>query len=108
VASGGEVVSVHPLEEALSRSVERVHAALMEAKEREAAHWVGVLGPRDVYQVPGRDLGWRLVDGAGETLSEVRIVATGYVMSIEVDRTTVTELAYRRAGMPLHDEESEQ
>ena len=78
--------TTEPLSEAIWRATEKLSRAMLEAKEREAAHWVAVLGPRDVYQEgrPGEE--WRLVDGAGETLSEVRVVATGYVMSIEVVR----------------------
>ncbi len=81
--SGAAIAAYGDLAE---QSAEKLHAAFLEAVEREVMHWIGVLGAHNVYQttLPSGDR--QLEDIAGKRLSTVRVVAAGYCLSIVTER----------------------
>jgi hypothetical protein len=73
--------------EVFDDAVSKLATAMTEAKEREARHWIEIVGPHGIYQEhDARTEAWRLVDSVGGVFSEIRVEHAGYVLTIVVDR----------------------
>lgn len=66
--------------------ISALRMAALSAFDREARHWLGLVPASDLYWESLPCGGRRLMTGSGRVLSTVRIEATGYLMSVVVER----------------------